>query len=390
MKGKIPYMTDEHLRYNQTIVAHDPHDNRHHGAVTMPIYQNSLFTFENYEQFLESMADEVNSFVYSRVGNPTIFELEKRLAQLEGGERARCFASGMAAISAAILSVVKTGDHIVCVNQGYGPAVHFMGSYLNKFQITTTFVDGTDLEALKAALQPNTSLLYLESPTSLYFELQDLAACVQIAQQAGIKTIIDNTCATPCFQSPIAIGIDLVVHSLTKYVSGHSDLIGGAVIGSNAHMEKLIEDEAMLVGGIMSPATASLMMRGLRTLPLRMEKLQENALHIARWLENLECVKKINHTGLPSHPQYELAQKQMRGTGSLFSFETDFTLGQMRIWADHLKYFRIGVSWGGYESLVTVHKHERESDRTLVRLYIGLEDPYLLIEDMKKAFAMLV
>ncbi|RKP49849.1 aminotransferase class I/II-fold pyridoxal phosphate-dependent enzyme [Cohnella endophytica] len=382
-------MTLNRLTGAQTIVAHDPHDEQHHGAVTKPIYQNSLFTFDSYDRFLEALQDEIGTSVYSRGTNPTVTELEHRLAKLEGGEQARCFASGMASISAAILSVVRAGDHIVCINEAYGPAVQFMGNYLTKFDIETTFVDGKDLGAVEAAMRENTRLIYLESPTSLFFSILDIPAIVGIAKRANARTIIDNTWATPCYQRPLEMGVDLVVHSLTKYVSGHSDAIGGTVIGRSELMKPLIKGEFMLLGGIMTPANANLIMRGLRTLPLRMEKYHRQGLEVAAWLEKHPLVAKMNHPGLPSHPQHELATKQMSGSGSLFSFETDIPLETMRRWAERLRYFRIGVSWGGYESLVTVHPvptNRPGSARTLVRLYIGLESTDELIQDLVQAF----
>jgi cystathionine beta-lyase/cystathionine gamma-synthase len=398
----------------QTYVVHDQHDIRHQGAVTFPIYQNSSFTFANYDDFDAASSRFFDHFVYSRGNNPTVRELEKRLAELEGGEEARCFASGMAAISAAVMSVVKQGDHIVCVDQAYGPARTLMGSYLFKFGITCSFVDGTSIGAIAAAIRPNTAVLYLESPTSMNFSLQDLEACVQLARQTGAATIIDNTWATPFFQNPLRFGIDLVVHSISKYIGGHSDVTGGAVIGSRESLERLNQNEFMLIGGLMTPHTATLVTRGLRTLPLRLERHQKNGLQIAEFLQTLPYVRKVNHPGLTFHPQHEFAVRQMEGFSSLFSFETDIPMQEMRTWAGMLEYFRIGVSWGGYESLVTVlplqpdvitasvPSHETAQSAgaisaspevitaagstVLVRLYVGLEDLDDLICDIRSAF----
>ncbi|OAO89192.1 hypothetical protein AXX17_ATUG03440, partial [Arabidopsis thaliana] len=206
-------------------VSHDEHDSRHFGAVHTPIYDSSLFTFPTIASMERAGTDD-GSFIYSRGNNPTVHALECKLAELEGGERARCFATGMGAISAAVLSTVKAREHIVSVDQAYGPAREFMGNYLRKFGIETSFVDGSDLAAIEAALRPETKLLYLESPSSLFFELQNLRLCAELARSRGIRTIIDNTWATPCYQNPLASGIDLVVHSLTKYAGGHSDALG--------------------------------------------------------------------------------------------------------------------------------------------------------------------
>ncbi|CAH1211055.1 L-alanine/L-glutamate racemase [Paenibacillus allorhizoplanae] len=369
----------------ETIVTHDMHDGRHYGAVTHPIYQNSLFTFETHEELEEALAFEVSSIIYTRGNNPTVRALEERLAELEGGEEARCFASGMAAISAAVLSTVQAGDHIVCVDGCYGPARRLMEEYLVKFQIDTTFVDGKDLLEAQNAVRPNTRLIYLESPTSMLFELQDLEQFAALAKKIGAKTIIDGSWASPCFQSPLSHGIDMVVHSMTKYISGHSDLIGGVVIGAKQHLDQLFRQEFQLFGGILHPQSANLFMRGLRTLPLRMHKLQENGLKVAHYLENQSFIIKMNHPGLKSHPQHELYRSQMSGSGSLFSFETHIPMESMRCWANQLQYFRKGISWGGFESLV--YMRNQPDNRVIVRLYVGLEEPDDLINDLKQAFA---
>ncbi|WP_261301621.1 trans-sulfuration enzyme family protein [Paenibacillus andongensis] len=374
-----------HTNSSETLVTHDLHDERHYGAVTHPIYQNSLFTFETHEQLEEALAFEVSHIIYTRGNNPTVQALEERLALLEGGEQARCFASGMAAITAAILSTIQAGDHIICVDGSYGPAKRLMEQYLSKFQVETTFVDGKDMMQIQNAVQPNTRLIYLESPTSILFELQDLKQCAALAKKIGAKTIIDGTWASPIFQKPLSFGIDFVVHSMTKYISGHSDLIGGVVIGSKQNMDQLFREEFQLFGGILHPQSANLFMRGLRTLPLRLHKLQENGLKVAHYLENQSFIIKMNHPGLQSHPQHELYHSQMTGSGSLFSFETHIPKERMRSWSNQLKYFRKGISWGGFESLVYIPN--QPDNRVIVRLYVGLEEPDDLIRDLEQAFA---
>lgn len=374
-KSKLPY----------TFVAHDKHDERHLGAVTMPIYQNSLFSY--------AKCNEPGPFKYSRMGNPTVQELEKRLAVIEHGEQAQCFASGMAAISAAILSTVQAGDHIICVDQVYFGTREFLDMFLTRFGVQITYVDGTSLDKIQQALRDNTVLLYLESPTSYYFQLQDLKACVELAKSRGITTIIDNTWASPCYQNPLQLGIDLVAHSLTKYVGGHSDVLGGAVIGAAERIERLSRVDHQLLGGIMSPHTASLMLRGLRTLPLRMERLNQSAHKVAAFLHTQPNILKVNFPGLPSHPQHELAAAQMSGCGSLMSIELKCSLEQARAWVDQLMYFRIGLSFGGYESLALVVGETAQSTAadpvTLIRLNIGLEEPEDLIEDLSSISRLL-
>lgn len=372
----------------QTIVTHDPHDERHRGAVIPPIYQNTLFSFPDHESFRGAMSHVLDQPVYSRGNNPTVEGLERTLAMLEGGEKARCFASGMAAMTAAILSVVRSGDHIVCVDHCY--VQDFLRNYLPRFGIETTFVDGRSTDAVRKAFRANTKLLYLESPSSMVMHVQDIAACASLAKAFGARTIIDNTWATPCFQNPIALGVDLVAHSLTKYIGGHSDMMGGVVIGSAELVDPISHNEYMSLGGLLSPAAASLAMRGLRTLPLRMERLAHNGLAVASYLENLPFIDRVNHPGLASFPQREVAAKQMSGYGSLFSFETRLPEELVVRWGDRLRYFRIGVSWGGYESLVIVtipSEEQRLEGVVLVRMYVGLENPGALIDDIAQAFA---
>ncbi|MCQ6557757.1 trans-sulfuration enzyme family protein [Paenibacillus mendelii] len=378
MKKEIPS--------KQTLIVHDVHDERHHGAVTFPIYQNSLFTFPGMDEYERASADHLNRHLYTRGNNPTVNELEKKLAMLEGAEKARCFASGMAAISAAILSAVRSGDHILCVDQAYGPARAFMGTYLNKFQIETSFVDGTSLDAVRAAIRPNTTLLYLESPSSLFFQLQDISACAGIAHEAGALVLIDNTWSTPMYQNPLALGADLVIHSITKYISGHSDALGGFIAGKADLMDRIFQNEFSLIGGIMTAQSAALVMRGLRTLPVRMKQHQASGLLIAQYLEGLPFIRRVLHPGLLSHPQHELSQRQMSGFSSLLSFETDISLERMKAWAGHLTLFRIGVSWGGYESLALVHAASSQEGGSYVRLYIGLEEPEDIRADLQAAF----
>lgn len=371
-----------------SIVAHDAHDDRHHGAISVPIYQTSLFSFDTYEQFNLARLDEQENFVYSRGNNPTVRYLEDKLALLEQGERAKCFSSGMAAISAAIMSIVKQGDHVICTHQAYGPTREFLGVYLQKFGIETTFVDGSSLENWKCAVRPNTKLLYLESPTSMMFQLQDIRSCAALAQSIGAETILDNSWATPCHQNSLTMGVGLVVHSITKYISGHSDCVGGVVVGSHRLMDPLMSTEYMLFGGIMTPQIAGLVTRGLRTLPMRMQRHETSGLVVAEYLDKQHYVRKVNHPGLTNHPQYELARTQMSGYSSLFSFESDEPVVKLRAWADHLHYFRIGASWGGFESLINVNALTNNDQQTgsLVRLYIGSEDPDDLIRDLEEAW----
>ncbi|GGD50006.1 trans-sulfuration enzyme family protein [Paenibacillus nasutitermitis] len=372
-----------------TRVVYDPIDTRHYGAIHTPIYQNSLFAFENYDQFDKAFQDLSAIPVYSRGNNPTVRYLEQKIADLEEAEDAKCFSSGMAAITAAIMSTVSQGDHIICINQVYGPTKEFLGSYMLKFGVETTFVDGSKLEAWEDAVRPNTKLFYLESPSTQMFQLQDIRACAELAKSIGAVTVIDNTCATPLFQKPLQLGADLSVHSISKYIGGHSDCIGGVVIGSSNRIKSLFNKEYMLFGGIMTPQTAALVSKGIRTLPLRLRRHEASALRVAAFLQEQPFVSKVNHPGLDSHPQHKLALTQMSGSTSLFSFESVMPLARIKEWANGLKYFKIAVSWGGFESLVTVNEvawDNNSGSRVVVRLYVGLEEPDDLIADIAAAW----
>lgn len=377
-----------------TEVSHDAVDSRHQGAISMPVYQSSLFAFETHQKFDEAMKDVLAASVYSRGNNPTVMYLEDKIARLEGGESARCFASGMGAISAVIFALAGSGDHIVCVDQAYGPTRELLADLSARFGVEVTFIDGKDTEGFANAIRPNTKLFYLESPTSGLFEMQDIPALAALAKEHGIVTAIDNSWATPYFQKPIAMGIDLVMHSLTKYFSGHSDSLGGVVVGSRELVSLIGHRSYLNLGAAMAPQTAALITRGLRTLPLRLERHNASALKIAAHLASKPDVARVNHPGLESYPQKELADRLLSGYGGLFSFVTRHSVEKMKQWATDLDYFRIGVSWGGYESLVTVGSapaKDIEAGVALasVRLYIGIEDPDELLADIERNWAKL-
>lgn len=362
------------------------------GAIAPPIFEASNFTFSSYEEVEEYQKGEMDKFVYTRGGNPTIKILEAKIAMLEKGEACRAFSSGMGAITSSILSLVRSGDHILCLRGVYNPTYEFISNYLNRFNVSSTFVDGRDLEAIKSAIRPNTKLIYLESPNSFLFEVFDLRAIARIAKENGIYTVIDNTWATPYFQNPIEYGIDIVVHSASKYLGGHSDVVAGLVI-TNRELMNGINRELHLLGGVIGPFEAWLVLRGLRSLPARMEMHQSNAMKIARFLDEHPRVIKVNYPGLPTNPYHQLAVSQLRGFSGLMSFELDGGEKELRKFIDSLKLFTIAVSWGGYESLVFPGKYGFSKDRAdgvilspqLVRMSVGLESADDLIEDLDNA-----
>jgi cystathionine beta-lyase len=370
---------------------------RFHGAVVPPIYQNSLFVYEDFDSFVEAMKEEHNNYVYWRGKNPTVEVAEQKIAALEKGERCKLFSSGMAAISASIMTFTKSGDHILSVSNIYGPATKFI-RYIEKFGISHTNVQSTKLEEIENAITPATKIIYLESPATMTFNLIDLPEIAKLAKQYNIKTIIDNTWATPIFQNPIEFGIDIVVHSVSKYLGGHSDIVGGALITCNEVMNRIFYDEYQLLGGAMSPHDAWLLTRGLRTLPIRMKAHQDSAKQIAEYLQQHPAVKQVYYPALKNSPDFQLGQKLLKGYSGLFSFELKAaTFEGVRTVLNGLKQFKIGVSWGGFESLVLSPNYGYNTESLLasklspglIRISIGLEDCNDLIDDLEQALALL-
>ncbi|HOK29303.1 MAG TPA: aminotransferase class I/II-fold pyridoxal phosphate-dependent enzyme [bacterium] len=364
------------------------------GAISPPIFEASNFAFSSYEEVEEHQEGKLkDKFTYTRGGNPTVRILENKIAMLEKGDACRAFSSGMGAITASILSLIKGGDHIVCLRGVYNPAYEFIDSYLSRFNVSSSFVEGKDLSDIESAIRPNTRVIYLESPNSLIFEVFDLREIARMARERGIYTIIDNTWATPYFQNPIEYGIDVVVHSASKYLGGHSDVVAGLVI-TNKELIKGVSRELNLIGSIIGPFEAWLILRGLRSLPSRMELHQNNAMKVAQYLENHPRVIKVNYPGLPSNPQHQLAISQLRGFSGLMSFELDGGEKELRKFVNNLKLFAIAVSWGGYESLIFPTGRGFPKDRKdkvkispqLLRISVGLEDAEDLIEDLENAF----
>jgi len=364
-----------------------------HDPVVGPIYQTSLFTFKDFAEMQKTFAGEGQGYIYSRVGNPTVHDFERRIAELEGAEAARGFSSGMAAISATVLSIVGAGDRIVAVRHCYGDAYRFFEKLLPRLGVTVDYVDGSDAEAVEAAL-PGAKLLYLESPTSMVFELQDITRLAKAARAQGITTVIDNSWATPIFQKPITHGVDLVLHSASKYIGGHSDTVAGVVAGSRALIARINELTHPFLGAKLSPLEAFLLVRGLRSLPFRLKRHMDSTLLIAERLRAHDHVTKIHHPVYSNHP----GRATLSGFTGLFTFEVDEAIDIPRF-ADLLKFFRLGVSWGGHESLIVpvaaslaqtpgVNSFDRfKVSPRAIRLHVGLEDPDMLWADLENALA---
>ncbi|MFY7788792.1 MAG: trans-sulfuration enzyme family protein, partial [Thermoflexibacteraceae bacterium] len=331
---------------------------------------------------------------YTRGCNPTIEQLNHKMAALEGAEAALSFGSGSAAVAAAVMANVQAGDHIVCVQKPYSWTYKLLTQIMARFGVESTFVDGQNPKNIEKAIRPTTKIVYLETPNSFTFELQDIRAIAKIAKKHHCITIVDNSYCTPMNQQPIQLGADIVVHSATKYISGHSDAVGGVLCASQAMVDKIFAGEFMTLGGIISPFNAWLMLRGLRTLPIRLKRVAKTTKKIVKFLEKHPQVEKIYYPFLPSHPQYKLAKKQMEQRGGLFSVVIKADLKGTELFCNSLQRFLMGASWGGYESLIypacAMYDSANYSTTTLpyniIRFYIGLEEPEVLLADLEQAF----
>lgn len=353
----------------------------HHGAIVPPLYQNSLFV----------LPTEVNGitdqpYEYTRVSNPTLELAERKIAALEGGDGALCFSTGIAAITAAIMHFVKAHCHVIIMDSAYNNARTFVSQYLSeKFGVTCTMVEGSSVAEIEAAIRPETTLIYLESPSSLVFHMQDLEAVAALAKAHHIGTVIDNTYATPLYQQPLKYGIDIVCHSATKYLGGHSDILAGAVIARREIIEQIHRNERILLGAVMDPHQAWLLARGIRTLPLRMKQHGENGKRVAAFLENHPKVKAVYYPGSATYAQPELFAKYLSGTNGLLSIVPTGTADDARRFVNRLHYFQRGCSWGGFESLALFVGTD---EAPLVRMHIGLEAVDTLIADLEQALAV--
>lgn len=366
---------------------------RHAGSVAPPVFRSSLFTFPDCAALQEAFCGRGDRSLYSRVANPTVQVLERKVADLEKADDAVAFSSGMGAISATLLSFLSSGDHLVCLSRAYAPTLALARGLIRRMGVKVTFIPPEDIRQLEAYIEERTRLIYLESPASYTFEVIDLAHAAALARERGIVTATDNSWASPLFQQPLDLGIDISVHSGTKYLGGHSDILLGIAAGKEPHVNK-VRHLAVLLGACLSPEDAFLAVRGLRTLPLRMRRHEESALLVAKRLLEHERVLDVLHPALPSFPSHSLWKKQFSGSSGLFAFRLR---GDPRRFADALEVFHLGVSWGGFESLALPHaviaaSHTEDELRPdipddLIRLSIGLEDPEDLWKDLERGFA---
>lgn len=355
-----------------------------------PIVQTSLFTFPSFGALVAGLENEYGSTVYSRGRNPTVQALEKKLATLERGEACSCFASGMGAVSAVMLGLLEAGDHILFVNQVYGPTLQ-LAQHLRRFGIHHDIVLDTSPDGVRSALRPETALVWVESPGTMLFRMVDVSAIAEIAQEHGAVICLDNSWATPLLQKPITLGADVVVHSATKYLAGHSDVVAGAVVSTHERMEQIFYRSYLLNGAPLAPFDAWLLLRGLRTLPARMREHEAAGLRVLDVLRNHPVVDKVFHPALQNRT---LVDRQLRGFSGLLSFTLKTpTFEAVTAVIDHLQHFLPGVSWGGVESLAISPQrstpwpapHPTGLPPGLIRLSVGLEGANTLAEDLVQA-----
>lgn len=368
------------------------------GAVAPPILQTSNFAFKKVEDLSNALQDEYSTFLYSRGLNPTSDILRKKLAALDEAEDCLVFNSGASAIFAAILSSVSSGDHIISVNKPYTWTQKMFDIILPRFNVSTTYIEGKTIVEFEEVLLQNTKVLYLESPNSWDFSIQDLSAVSRLAREKNIITICDNSYCSPLHQKPISLGIDLVLQSATKYIGGHSDVVAGVLCGKHEVLKRIFNSELLNMGNAISPFNAWLLLRGLRTLPVRLERINRTAQQVVEYLKSHKNVEEVIYPYDRDFPQYELAQKQMQGAGGLFTIvlktRSRFEIVQF---CEALKHFLLAVSWGGHESLVmpkcaSISMEEFDKnvkEHRMVRLYCGLEDADYLIADLEQALKKL-
>ena len=364
-------------------------------AVAPPIIQTSNFRVGTVAGLKGLFDDEYSGYLYSRGLNPTVDILRKKLAALDGAEDCLVFNSGAAAIFAAVLANVSAGDHIVSVERPYTWAAKMFDNVLPRFGVSTTYIDGTRIEHFERAILPNTRVIYLESPNSWEFKLQDLRAVAELARAENIITIIDNSYCTPLLQRPIGMGIDIVMQTATKYIGGHSDTLGGVLTGTGAMMKKIFDSEYLNTGSGIQPFNAWLLLRGLRTLPARLERISDTTRQVVAFLKQHPRVESILFPFDESFPQYELAQRQMEGACGLLSFYVRAaSMDQIVRFCESLRHIMMAVSWGGHESLVLPRCASLDpgqfdpsnNEHRMLRLYTGLGDAGYLIADLEQAF----
>ncbi len=367
------------------------------GAVTVPIYQTSTFAFRNAQHGAALFAGEEDGFIYTRIGNPTIRALEEAVAELEHGFGGIATSSGMGAVNTIYVALLESGAHMVSTASVYGPSRGLMEKDYSRFGVQSSFVNTSDLAQVRAALRPNTKVVYIESPSNPAMQVTDIEAVSAMAHENGSLVVVDNTFASPYLQNPLDLGADVVLHSITKFINGHADVVGGVIVAKDPDLYKRLRKAMINTGCNMDPHQAFLVLRGLKTLGLRMERAQSNAMQIARWLVNQPEIANVRYIGLESHPQHAIAKRQMKGFGAMIAFELKGGFEAGRRLMDSVKVATLAVSLGGVETLIEhpasmTHAGMSQKDRIeagfsdgLVRYAVGIEDVEDLIADLRQA-----
>ena len=389
-------MHTKQLGINSKLV-HAGHRPDPSGSVNVPIYQSSTFAFRNAEHGAALFAGKDDGFIYTRIGNPTIRALEDNVAELENGCGGVATSSGMAAVCTVYLSLLESGAHMVGTASVYGPSRGLVETHLSRFGVTSTFVDTSNVANVRDALRPETRLVYIETPSNPSMSVTDIHEIAKLAHAHGCLLVVDNTFASPYLQKPLDLGADVVLHSVTKFINGHADVVGGILVAKDPGIQKRLRQMMIASGCNMDPHQAFLVIRGLKTLGIRIERAQQSAMEIARWLEQQPHVKSVRYIGLPSHPQHCVAARQMKGFGSMIAFELKGGMEAGRRLMDRVKVATLAVSLGGVETLIEhpasmTHASMSPEDRRaagfsdgLVRYSVGIEDVEDLIGDLRQA-----
>lgn len=367
------------------------------GSATVPIYQTSTFAFESADHGAQCFSGESDGYIYTRIGNPTITALENLIADLENGYGAIATSSGMAAVTTVYMALLGKDMHMISSAAVYGPSRGVMEQHFSRFGVQATYVNTANIQEIEKAIQPNTKVLYIETPANPTMDITDLKACVALAKKYHLITVVDNTFCSPYLQKPLDLGIDVVFHSMTKFINGHADIVAGIIIAKDKEIYTRIRTMMVNMGCNMDPHQAYLVLRGVKTLGIRIERAQESAIKVAEYLEKHPKVAWVKYPGLKSHPQHELAKQQMEGFGSMISFELKGGLEAGKILMNHVQLAILAVSLGGVETLIqhpasmTHSKVSKESQlkagitEGLVRFSVGIEDVADIIDDLDQA-----
>lgn len=367
------------------------------GSATVPIYQTSTFKFKSAQHGADCFSGKSDGYIYTRIGNPTIRAFEQNIAALENGFDGIATSSGMGAITSVYMALLGAGSHIISSGAVYGPARGVLEQDFSRFNVEATFVNTSDLDAILAAIRPNTKVLYIETPANPTMEITDIRACAKIANEHHLVLVVDNTFCSPYLQKPLDLGADVVLHSITKFINGHADIVGGVIVAKDPEIYKKIRHSMVYMGCNMDPTQAFMVLRGVKTLAIRIDRAQESAMKVAQFLQSHPSVAWINYPGLESHPQYELAKTQMNGFGSMMSFGLKGGYEAGKKLMDNVHLATLAVSLGGVESLIQhpasmTHAGVSKENKLaagitddLVRFSVGIEDVEDIIHDLREA-----